>query len=262
MKTEYHSGLKNEEIGILTISNDAKFYYNPYVTGRVKLLVYDTERNILVDNIYLKDANDDGYVNFGSLDSGKEKKYIIKANYPGIGNPASMSNKYELTAIYEDEKNTAICRSKVDFTVERNSAKPQLLVSLQRNQQKESIYITNEETVKWDDKVIDFSNEQNLLKHCFSFQVKNGCKNGLTDTGLIIEDVKCTPKLPILAKGKFHEGITLDDIFGFSQPSPSILIAGEIKEYEVSFRQDDIIELFTCDGSNKNFNTIHVSIIS
>lgn len=261
-KTEYHSGLKNEEIGILTISNDAKFNYNPYVTGKVKLLVYDTERNILVDNIYLKDADDDGYVNFGTLDSGKEKKYGIEANYPSIGNPASMSNKYELTAIYEDEKNTEFCRSKVNFVVERNSAKPQLLVSLQRNQQKESIYITNEETVKWDDKVIDFSNEQDLLKHCFSFQLKNGCKNGLTDTGLIIEDVKCTPKLPILAKEKFHGGKTLDDIFGFSQLSSSILVAGEIKEFEVSFRQNDVVELFTCDGSNKDFNTNIEFIVS
>ena len=250
----FSSGLKDETIGVVKISNPATLNYCPNISGKLHLQVLDKENGQIDGNIYLDINNEEGYIDFGSLESGKEVKYDIKANYPGIGNPLAMETVYEIIAVCSDLNGNEIGKDAKGFTVKRNETRPQMLVALKCSG-REDVYVNDGEEVHDAFRLI-FSNEQALNMPCFSFNIWNGSKNGLEGMGVVVRNIQCIPKLSPQGSALFRNGKKIDDVFALHCSAGELLQSGERKSYSVSFCQNDIVEMYTLNnGNDKDFNT-------
>lgn len=248
----FNSDLKDEKIGVVKIENPATLNYCPNISGKLRLQVFDMENNQIDGNVYLDAGDEDGYIDFGPLESGEQIEYDIKANYPGIGNPVGMENVYEITGVCDDANGMEIGKVKKEFTIRRNETQPQMLVALRCGGK--DVYVENGEEVH-DAFQLVFSNEQDLNMPCLSFNILNGSKDGLDGMGVVVKNIKCMPELFPRIKALFRNGMKIDDVFGLHYPNNELLQSGESKNCGVSFRQNDIVEMYTLNGSNKDFNT-------
>lgn len=249
---EFNSGLGNKEIGLLHIQNESRLHYSPSIKGKLRLEVIDDSGIDMTEAVYLEHVNEDGCFDIGEIDSGKSMVVPIKANFPMIGNPSGMEKRLSIKAYYHDGNNeTEVCED--ILTLERNTAKPQLIVSL--NKEQDRIYLKDSESVEGDAEVIEFAPESELRKTCFSFSVENGAKQGVEDIGLIVANLRCVPRVKENIKFVLCEGKTLEDIFGYSYERPFILRFGESRIFNVSFQQNDVVELFTEHAKRKDFTS-------
>ena len=248
----FNSDLKDEKIGVVKIENPATLNYCPNISGKLRLQVLDMENNQIDGNVYLDAGDEDGYIDFGPLESGEQIEYDIKANYPGIGNPIGMENVYGITGVCDDVNGMEIGKAKKEFTVRRNETQPQMLVALRCGGK--DVYVENGEEVH-DAFQLVFSNEQDLYMPCLSFNILNGSKDGLDGMGVVVKNIKCMPELSPRIKALFRYGMKIDEVFGLHYPNNELLQSGESKSCGVSFRQSDIMEMYTLNGSDKDFNT-------
>lgn len=249
---EFNSGLGNKVIGSLRIQNESKLHYSPSIKGKLRLEVKDDSGIDMTEAVYLEHVNEDACFDIGEIDSGESIEVPIKVNFPIIGNPSGMEKRLLIKAYYNDGNNeTEVCED--ILTLERNTAKPQLIVSL--NQENEKIYLKNNESVGNNSEIIEFSPESDLRKTCFSFSIENGAKQGVEDIGLIVANLRGVPRVKENTKFVLCEGKTLEDILGYSCERASIFRSGESRNFNISFQQNDIVEFFTEHVNRKDFTS-------
>ena len=259
----FHDGLRDEEIGYVSISNTSNLRFSPRVNGRVELEVRDIDNNLLADgnSIYLDTADDNGRIN--TLESGGTKEYKIKANFPMIGNPV-VAKKFAITASFKPDNSLELRKDFKDFTIGPNTTRPRLIVSLKLGDK--SIYVDNgghydaKRSFGVNDAIM-FSNETHLEKSCFSFALKNGSENGINGIGVVVRNVKCTPSInEYSTTAILRDGELLSDVLGFIKDDRPILLQSlDRREYPVSFWQDKIEELYTHQGDGTRNYTSKVT---